>query len=352
MTIETPSWLAEPLAQALANVRGHAVLLHGPAGVGQFELAIALASAWLCESSERAADAPACGECASCRLIAARTHPDLCVLLPEALQEPLGWRLGDESAEAGEGGKGAKPSKEIRIDAMRAAIAFTQQTAARGGQKLLVIHPAERMNHVTANTLLKTLEEPPGRMRFVLSSAAPARLLPTVRSRCQGLQLGLPPTQAALAWLESQGLAQPDVMLSAAGGRPQAALEMHALGVTAASWRALPDEIRAGRWGFAADWPLPLLVESLGKLCEDALRRASGAQPRFFPADAVPAQGELLRLTAWGQRLRQAARHAEHPWKADLAAEALVGQARRALFGRTEGRTQAAGARHLATLRP
>jgi len=351
MAIETPPWLAAPLAQALAKVRGHAVLLHGPAGVGQFEMAIALASAWLCESTTRAADAPACGECASCRLIAARTHPDLCVLLPEALQEPLGWRLGDES-EAGEGGKGAKPSKEIRIDAMRAAIAFTQQTAARGGQKLLVIHPAERMNHVTANTLLKTLEEPPGRVRFVLSSAAPARLLPTVRSRCQGLALVLPPAAAAIDWLSKQGVEQPEVMLAAAGGRPQAALELHELGVTPQSWRALPGEVRAGRWGFAAAWPLPLLVESLGKLCEDALRRASGAEPRFFPADAVPADGELLRLTAWGQRLRLAARHAEHPWKADLAAEALVGQARRALFGRNEGRAQAAGTRHLATLRP
>jgi DNA polymerase III subunit delta' len=349
--IETPSWIRAPLTQALASVRGHAVLLHGPAGVGQFDLAIALASAWLCEAPGRAADAPACGECASCRLIAARTHPDLCVLLPEALQEPLGWRIGDE-AEAGEGGKGAKPSKEIRIDAMRAAIAFTQQTAARGGAKLLVIHPAERMNHVTANTLLKTLEEPPGRVRFVLSSAAPARLLPTVRSRCQGLQLVLPPTDAALAWLEQQGVPQSEVLLAAAGGRPQAALELHVLGVTPASWRALPGEVRAGRWGFASDWPLPLLIESLGKLCDDALRRASGAQPRFFPADAVPADGELLRLTAWGQRLRQAARHAEHPWKADLAAEALVGQARRALLPRSEGRADAAGAKVLATLRP
>ncbi|MGA0610872.1 DNA polymerase III subunit delta' [Caldimonas sp. KR1-144] len=351
MAIPTPKWLDAPLAQALANVRGHAVLLHGPAGVGQFELAIALASAWLCEAPHRAVDAPACGECASCRLIAARTHPDLCVLLPEALQEPLGWRLGDES-EAGEGGKGAKPSKEIRIDAMRAAIAFTQQTAARGGAKLLVIHPAERMNHVTANTLLKTLEEPPGRVRFVLSSAAPARLLPTVRSRCQGLQLSLPPAAAARDWLAQQGVPEPDVLLAAAGGRPQAALDLHALGVTAASWRALPAEVRAGRWSFAADWPLPLLVESLGKLCDDALRRASGAPPRFFPADAVPADGDLLRLTAWGQRLRQAARHAEHPWKADLAAEALVGQARRALFGRSGGSAIAAGPRVLATLRP
>lgn len=348
MALDFPTWLRQPLAQALTHVRSHAVLVHGPTGVGQFELAIALASAWLCEAPGRAVDAPACGECAGCRLIAARTHPDLCVLLPEALQEPLGWRLGDES-EAGEGGKSAKPSKEIRIDAMRAAIAFTQQTAARGGVKLLVIHPAERMNHVTANTLLKTLEEPPGRVRFVLSSAAPARLLPTVRSRCQGLPLALPPTHEARDWLAAQGVPEPEVMLAAAGGRPQAALDLHALGVTPASWRALPAEVRAGRWSFAADWPLALLVESLGKLCDDALRRATGGTTRYFPADALPAEGDLLRLTAWGQRLRQAARHAEHPWKADLAAEALVGQARRALFGSSAG---AAPAKVLATLRP
>ena len=47
-------------------------------------------------------------------------------------------------------------------------------------------YPAEQMNHVTANALLKTLEEPPGDVRFVLASEAAHQLLPTIRSRCLG----------------------------------------------------------------------------------------------------------------------------------------------------------------------
>ena len=91
-------WLAPVLAQALGSGAAHALLLHGPEGVGQFELATTLAQAWLCEA---AAGAPRpCGVCASCRLVQAHTHPDLLVLVPEALRSSLGWNSGDDD-EAG-----------------------------------------------------------------------------------------------------------------------------------------------------------------------------------------------------------------------------------------------------------
>ena len=135
-------WLERPLQQALREARSHALLIHGPRGVGQFELAMAVAAAWLCETHRGAA--PACGACAGCRMLAARTHPDLQLLLPEALQVELGWTGADEAAD-GEGGK-RKPSKDIRIEAVRTAIGFTQQTSARGGPKVVVMFPAERMN--------------------------------------------------------------------------------------------------------------------------------------------------------------------------------------------------------------
>ncbi len=335
-------WLAAPFARALELQRTSALLLHGPAGVGQFELALALAAAWLCETP--LADRPghaagqACGQCPSCQLIAARTHPDLIVLLPEVLQLALGWATdtGDGAAAEG-GGKSAKPSKEIKVEALRRVVAFSQQTAARGGldrrTKVVVIHPAERMNGITANTLLKTLEEPPGGLRFVLSSAAPSRLLPTVRSRCHALALTVPPTGPAVAWLAAQGVEAPEVLLAAAGGQPMAAFERHQLGVNAAAWRALPAEVRAGRAGAAADWPLPMLIDALAKLCDDALRLAVGAEPRFFDAALLPAAGDLDRLNAWAGTLREVARRAEHPWHAGLATEALVLQARQALHG-------------------
>src|SRR5690606_7869181 len=112
-------WLRAPLQEALQQLSGHhAVLLHGPQGVGQFEFALALARSWLCEAQPAgAAHHVACGQCPSCHLIEAGSHPDLQVILPEALQATLGWQAsgaedgGDKGAEKGES-KGKKLSQE------------------------------------------------------------------------------------------------------------------------------------------------------------------------------------------------------------------------------------------------
>ena len=74
-----PPWLARQL-QTLLEQRGHALLLAGPSGLGQYELALALARAWLCEHTTAAG---ACGQCASCHAVNVRTHADLLVLLPD-----------------------------------------------------------------------------------------------------------------------------------------------------------------------------------------------------------------------------------------------------------------------------
>ncbi|HZE90255.1 MAG TPA: DNA polymerase III subunit delta', partial [Rhizobacter sp.] len=150
--------MAQPLQNALRTQRGHALLIHGPQGIGQFELALTLAQAWLCETEPTAQP---CGVCASCRLVQARSHPDLLVLLPEALRESLGWDSGEEGADAEAKASKAKPSKDIKVEAVRKAVGFAQSTSARGRAKVVLVHPAERMNAIAANTLLKTLEEPP-----------------------------------------------------------------------------------------------------------------------------------------------------------------------------------------------
>lgn len=346
-------WLEAPLAQALHATRGHALLLHGMQGVGQFELALAVAAAWLCEGDDPAArpGGRACLACAACRLIAARTHPDLTVLIPEALQEALGWSGGDEAAD-GEGGKSkAKPSREIKVEAVRAAVAFAQQTSSRGGAKVTVIYPAERMNPASANTLLKTLEEPPGRARFVLASAAPQRLLPTVRSRCQSLRVPLPAPDVAAGWLATRQVAQPEVLLAAAGGQPLEAHERLALGVDAPAWLRLPREVLAGQAATLAAWPLPIAIDALQKLCHDALAIAVGTSPRYFPADGLPAGGDVARLTDCAADLRRAARHAEHPWNTGLGVEALVLRLRAALRPGKEGDAQHSRGPALATLK-
>ena len=331
-------WLAEPLQRALREQRSHALLVHGPGGVGQFELALGLAQGWLCEVDAGAAgDARRpCGRCAACHLVRARSHPDLLVLVPEALRAALGWEPDGEGEEGGDKASKAKPSKEIKVEAVRAAVAFAQTTSARGRGKVVVLHPAERMNGISANTLLKTLEEPPGDARFVLSSAAPDALLPTIRSRCQAVTLALPETAVATEWLRTQGVADPALLLAAAGGQPQDALAWSRDGLTdAASWAQLPGLVARGAAGALSGWPLPLLIESLQKLCHDALCVAAGAAPRYFPADAIARlrlpPDAAVALHAWQRELQRTARHAEHPWNATLLAESLIEQGRAAL---------------------
>lgn len=323
-------WLDEPLQQALANQRAHALLIHGPQGVGQFELGLCLAQAWLCEG---ASEARPCGRCASCRLVQAHSHPDLLVLLPEAWREPLGWSLSEDTESAGSSDKAGKrkPSKDIRVAEIRQAIAFAQTTSARGHAKMVVIHPAERMNNVSANALLKTLEEPPGDARLLLCCAMPHALPATIRSRCQVIGVRLPEPAVASRWLAQHGVAQPDVMLAATGGQPQDAIEWIKEGIDAAQWTALPRQIARGDAGPLPAWPLPRVVDTLQKLCHDAMRVAAGGMPRYFPASAMPAVSRLDALSAWARELAAASRHCEHPWNAGLLVESLTQRASHAL---------------------
>jgi DNA polymerase-3 subunit delta' len=320
-------WLDRLWRQTLAAQRGHALLLAGPAQAGQFELGLALATSWLCESPT--SDGRACGHCASCVLVAAHSHPDLQVLLPEALAEELGW--GGLAEGDGKSGK-AKASKDVKVEALRAAIEFAQQTSSRARAKVVLIHPAERMNAVSANALLKTLEEPPGLARFVLCTAALDQLLPTLRSRCQLVRLSTPARAESLAWLESQGVDGAEVLLDAAGGAPLAARSLHRQGLSAQAWLALPSALAAGQVDAVSSWSVAQLVDALGKCCEDGLRIAVGGAPRYFTPTAWkglrPRLGPLL---VWQEDLKRVARHAEHPWQAGLAIEALVSGASRAL---------------------
>lgn len=324
-------WLAAPLADALRNQRGHALLVQGAQGAGQFEFSIALARAWLCESpAEERPDGLACGHCESCRLVAAdQVHPDLRVLMPEAQHVALGWQQPGDASDGGDGRK--KASEWISIKQVRAAIEFSTLTRGRGRLKVIVIHPAERMPQAAASALLKLLEEPQGGQRFVLGCGDAAALLPTVRSRCHALALPTPDPVIAARWLTAAGLPGADVLLAASGGAPLAAIERHKMGLDAALWAKLPTLVAAGDAQALQRLPVPLVIESLHKLCHDAMLAACGARPRYFPAASVPADAGLARLADWGQALRRATRHADHPWNAALIVESLVFQGQRAL---------------------
>ncbi len=321
-------WIASQLETLLAQ-RGHAWLLAGPSGLGQYELALELARAWLCEQPSALG---ACGSCASCHAIEVRTHADLFVLMPETVLMASGWPLS-EAAQADIDDKKRKASKEIRIEAMRDAVEFCQRSSARGRGKATLVFPAERMNVVAANALLKTLEEPAGDVRFVLASEAAHQLLPTIRSRCLVHSMVWPRSEAALSWLQAQGMAAApaSVMLRAAGGRPQEALEFYRPQDKSQVWTELPRSMARGDLTLLKDWSPAQTVSALQKLCHDMLAFKTGAAPRFFAATDLTGGGTVASLTGWAQALAVTKRTVEHPFNVGLMMEALVSQAQIAL---------------------
>jgi DNA polymerase-3 subunit delta' len=318
-------WIAAQ-TQALLTQRGHAWLLAGPSGLGQYELALALVRAWLCD---QATVQGACGHCSSCHAIDVRAHADLCVLMPETVMLALNWPLSEKAQDEIDGKK-RKASKEIRVEAMRDAVEFAQRTSARGRGKAVLVFPAERMNVYTANALLKTLEEPAGDVKFVLATDAAHQLLPTIRSRCLGHTMTWPDQASALAWLQGQGVPahQAVVMLRAAGGRPQDALQFAPIAVL---WPRLPRAVQAGDVSVFKDWTPAQTVDALHKLCHDLLALRSGAAPRFFEVADLPQPGGWQALSDWAKSFSETMRTVEHPFNAGLMQEALVSQAQLAL---------------------
>ncbi len=363
-------WLQTQL-ESLLRQRGHAWILGGPSGLGQFELALATARAWLCEQPTPQG---ACNQCASCHAVDVHTHADLCVLMPETLSLEFGWPL-DEKTQRDLDEKKRKPSKEIKVDAARDVVAFTQFTRSRGSTKVVLVFPAERMNHITANTLLKTLEEPPGAVKFILATEAAHQLLPTIRSRCIGHTMTWPDFDEALAWLQRETTAPPageggpksagkglkadkpaepadlQTLLEAAGGRPADALawaQNASPAEAARHWKGLPQAMARGDVSALSAWAPGEAVVALQKLCHDTLAVRLGAAPRFFtakdlaatqPAKTGRGATDAAGLTApamqamaqWAKELATTARTVEHPYNPGLMLEFLVSRAALAL---------------------
>jgi DNA polymerase-3 subunit delta' len=257
--------------------------------------------------------------------------------MPETILLALGWPLS-EKAQSEIDNKTRKPSKEIRIDAMRDAIEFSQRTNARGKGKAVLVFPAERMNHVTANALLKTLEEPPGDVKFVLATEAAHQLLPTIRSRCLSYTMAWPSTPEAVTWLQGQGLSSDDAhsLLKAAGGRPDEVLKQRSLGQTMPWWSKFPKAMLAGDASHCSDLPPSEVIDALQKLCHDLLMVQTQASLRYFnEADLPKLKVSSAQLTAWFKRLSQAAKTSEHPFNAGLMLEALCTEAREVMNSAT-----------------
>jgi DNA polymerase-3 subunit delta' len=323
-------WLSSACQDWLQDVRGHAWLLHGAPGDGAHVLAWRLGQAWLCEAAPLGAaqglQRP-CGQCASCHLYAAGAHPDQTWLIPQeqALEQGLPVALKE----------GRKPSRVIRVDEVRETIAALGATTGRGRGRVVVVFPAEAMQPVAANAWLKTLEEPPAGTRIIMAAGEPARLLPTIRSRCQLRVVPKPSAQQSQDWLRACGQPGAAALLAACGGRPLEALALWRAGVQADDWAALPARLLQGAdLGSLAQAGPAALLDALTKLCHDTMVHTAGGAPRYFPAAALPQGLDLRRLSDWQRSLLPWLRHAEHPWNAPLLSDALLADARAALSHR------------------
>lgn len=167
-TIEGHDQVVEQFRRCLERSRlASTFLFVGPAGIGKRAFAMQLAQALLCPARADVLLDP-CGTCESCVQVAAGTHPDV-----EVVEKPADKSFIPVALFIGEDG---------RRDGLCHKIALKP---FMGGRKIAIIDDADYLNEEGANSLLKTLEEPPPKSVLILIGTSPDKQLPTIRSRSQ-----------------------------------------------------------------------------------------------------------------------------------------------------------------------
>ena len=300
-----------------------ALLLAGPSGVGKGDFAQALAQAALCATPSSQHEA--CGSCHPCRLFAAASHPDLRLLEATSAEDAAAAESGSATADS---------QRIIGVERIRDLRDFTEMSSHLGGRKVILINPADRLHPSAANALLKTLEEPPPATFFVLVSARPQQLLPTLRSRCFRLDFRLPSSETALAWLRENGIDEPATPLAHAGGAPLAAAEL----ARSPFWRRRQELTRLLGAADITAVELARAVDSaelgsfsglLYKWCADLLSLRLTGRLRYNP-DCAKSLGQLavnsdvLKLQRLMKELTAAVRYLEHPLNPRLVCERMA----------------------------
>lgn len=158
------------LRGAIEHARvAHAYLFAGSSHVGKTLTALQFAQALNCDSDERP-----CGRCRSCERIAAGAHPDV---------EIIG--IGGLCIEENEHNHAKDNSRDVRICQIRRIEKIASRAPFEGRHRVLIVDPADAMNQVTQNALLKTLEEPPPNVVIILIVEHEDHMLDTIRSRAR-----------------------------------------------------------------------------------------------------------------------------------------------------------------------
>lgn len=328
-------WLVKP-AEVLRRMRKQlpsALLIHGPRGSGAYELAAAFARSVICQGP---VDGVACGKCDECKLVVSGNHPDLKFVFSE-LEEffhPKPWESKKENVT-----KTVKTlSGKIKIEQIRELGEFLSVTAHRGGNRAVVVYPADSMDKDQSSALLKTLEEPPAGTVIILVADDIDRLLPTIRSRCQIVPVSPPSRSQGIAYLEKSGIKNAEAELARLGGMPllvhesdselvmdksmeRKFLHLLELGPQLASVEIIKSIPR--------DVPLAAAVAVIQRWYWDLIAATFGLPSRYYPdqktiLDSLATHLNSKKALAYNQALLETSRFAAHPLNGRLILEDLL----------------------------
>ena len=362
--IKTAPWL-KPLWSSLDFDRfPNAIMIHGQSGIGKFAFAVELAKALLCESTNPSGKP--CNQCDGCHWFNTGNHPDFTALVPETHRKLLPQadyesdeptkktrNTKDDDSESSE----KKEKKIISIEETRSAIEGLSIGSHRGGNRVILIYPLEMLRSDSANTLLKSLEEPPSKTIFILLADRVDRVLPTIRSRCRLLTAPRPDRSAGLAWLKSQLSASPEIKVADSdvetiydeqGGAPYAVLESliarhhkdekDELTISIAASRVLLQSMAQGariNWLETSEKihkaQYAFLLATMQRWVSDLQLVNGGGTPRYYPKHigtlkTLSQSVQAIKLLQFWKSLVQARRSENHPLATRVQLEALLSQ--------------------------
>ena len=326
------SW-QEKSAQALEKMRAQlpgGVLIYGPRGVGTFELADNFARSVVCSNPQNGA---ACGVCAECRLTEVGNHPDLRYVLSE-----LEALKRSENAKDVKATEMKAASKQILIEQVREIGEFLSVTSHRGGNKAVVVYPADAMTADQSSALLKTLEEPPAGSIIILAADDLQKILPTIRSRCQLVKVTPPTREQAIEYLKANKVRNPEDELARVGGMPLLVKEKDStLILDKKTEAALLDLLAKGEKIsdlevlslFSGEPTIAGLVSVIQRWLWDVMAVAAGASARYYVSktsliEQLASRIEVKHLFEYLKALNDAAATANHPLNKKLVAQDLL----------------------------